>query len=166
MDCIDLKARFGERFRVRYEEAYRHQYGDGARVVDPWYMEVVCQHGCVYPHGGRRLAASTNSSGPVAKRLRAMPGVEVRQDGSDGVTVLFDVDLFEVVAEVIKPRRRRVLSESARRQLAEAGKKTQFKHGVQNAGEALVCVGSTQDDSQHLPEQTGAQNIVPERATR
>lgn len=37
-DCINLKKRFGDRFKVAYEESYYAQYGANARGEDPWYM--------------------------------------------------------------------------------------------------------------------------------
>ena len=45
MDCINLKERFGDRFKVAYEESYYAQHGPNARVEDPVYMILLCRHG-------------------------------------------------------------------------------------------------------------------------
>jgi hypothetical protein len=47
------------------------------------------------------------------------PCCELYQDGSDGVTVLFDVADFDQMAAIIRPRRRRRLSEARRLACAE-----------------------------------------------
>jgi hypothetical protein len=53
--CIDLRERFGTRYRVRKE-------ADGATWYDTpepervWLFEVPCRSGVVYPHGGEILA--------------------------------------------------------------------------------------------------------------
>jgi hypothetical protein len=139
-NCIDLAERFGNRFRVTYEPAYQAEHGPRAWVNDPWLKIIPCQHGHIFPWGGTRLAAASNTVGPTAKTLRGLPWVEVAQDGSDGTTVVFDVSRFEEIAEIMKPKRKRVLSDEAKRRLAEAGTKTQFRHGIRIAPENAVCV--------------------------
>ena len=114
---IDLKARFGRRFKVRYSEDYHAQYGPRAITVDPWYMVLPCIGGEVYPHGGDRLAAFLRS-GPRAEALKRLPCVQVKTVGSDGATVLFPVDVFDQLVKIIRPRRRRRLSEAQRRACA------------------------------------------------
>ena len=58
--------------------------------------------------------ASTNRLGSVANRLKALAFTEVVQEGSDGVNVLFDLEHFDEVARVMKPRKRRRLSPAER----------------------------------------------------
>ena len=67
------------------------------------------------PVGRSTLAAVTNKAGPIARKLAALPGVTLWQDGSDGVTVLFDVSDFAAVAQIMHPRRCRRLSPEQRR---------------------------------------------------
>ncbi len=69
--CINLKERYGTRFKVVYEESYGVDRGERGRTEDPWLMILLCDHGHIYLHGGDMLAASTNKRGSVAKRLRA-----------------------------------------------------------------------------------------------
>jgi hypothetical protein len=68
------------------------------------------------------LAAVTNKAGPTARKLAALPGVTLWQDGSDGVTVLFDLAQFAEVAKLMHPRRRRRLDLTAA-QRAEIGRR-------------------------------------------
>ena len=142
MKCVNLKERFGKRFKVGYEESYYVEHGDQAWVDDPWLQMILCRYGHVFPHGGNMLAASTDKAGRTARKLKALPGVIVHQDGDDGVTVLFPMERFDEVAAIMLPKRRRRLSEAAKVRLVEAGAKTRFQHGVRSRKSSAVCVGS------------------------
>ena len=136
MDCINLRERFGDRFKVAYEESYYAQYGPNARIEDPCLMIIPCPTGHICPGGVGRLMACTDSAGSIAKRLKALDFTTVVQDGSDGVNVMFPVEEFAEVATVMKPRRRRRLSEQQRQNLLKASQDYWFKPGSQSAGAA------------------------------
>ena len=138
MDCINLKKRFGGRYRVVYEESYFVEHRLTARADDPWLQVLLCQHGHIYPHGRDVLAASTNTRGGIARKLAALDCTEVIQDGSDGVNARFDVRDFERVAELLKPRRRRRLTVEQRRAAAERLAKYAFKPARQSDSEARI----------------------------
>jgi hypothetical protein len=123
--CIDLKERFGRRFRLLYEESYTTE---NRRGHDPWLLTIVCRHGHIYPHGRDQLAASTNSRGPIAKRLAALPCVRVVQDGDDGINVVFHIDDFTTVAAIMKPKRRRKLTAEHKAKLTAAGRLALARH--------------------------------------
>ena len=143
MDCINLKERFGDRFKVKYEESYCVQYGENAWRDDPVLMVIPCENGHICPWGGSNLAACTNSAGRVANKLKALPFTEVAQDGDDGANVVFDVSHFDEVAEIMKPRRRRRLSEAARQAAGERLAKYQFRPAVGSPGADQNCVISS-----------------------
>jgi hypothetical protein len=124
--CVDLKAQFGDRFRITYEESYSADRGDGARAQDPWLLIMPCRYGRIYPHGGDLLGASTDRRGATARALAALPGVRVVQDGSDGINVTFPKAEFEAVAAIMKPKRRRVLTAEQRERLVAIGAKHRF----------------------------------------
>src|SRR4051812_13664113 len=105
--CLDLKERYGKRYRIDVDPAYYVQYGRNGRTYDPWFYQIQCKHGAIYAHGGAMLGSSTNCRGAVAGRLAALPCVRVVQDGTDGINAVFHVDDFAVVAALLKPRRRR-----------------------------------------------------------
>lgn len=118
-ECINLRDRFGDVYRVEYEPSYYVEHGAHGRAHDPWLMIIRCQYGEVLPWGGTTLAASSDSRGRVANRLKALPFAAVAQDGDDGATVLFDIEHFDAVAEILKPRRRRRLTDAQRQRAAE-----------------------------------------------
>jgi hypothetical protein len=146
--CIDLAERFGQRYRVEYEESYFTQYGPRARVNDPWLKIIPCRAGHICPWGGSKLAAVTDKPGPTARKLAALPGTNLWQDGSDGATVLFDVALFPQVAKLMHPRRCRRLVPEQRAKLIEVGAKHRFRHGAGARGEGRPCVQSLPCDSE------------------
>ncbi|MGA2035031.1 MAG: hypothetical protein ABSG68_22505 [Thermoguttaceae bacterium] len=128
---MNLRERFGRRYRVEYEESYFAQYGLNARVDDPWLQIIPCQYGHIYPWGVDRLAASTDRRGGVARRIAALAFIEVWQDGDDGITALFPLDKFDEVAALMKPRRRRQMTEEQRRAAVERLAKYAFTHARQ-----------------------------------
>lgn len=121
-ECLDLAERFGRRYRIECEESYFAQYVPRARVNDPWLKVISCRAGHIFPWGESTLAAATDKAGSVARKLADLPGATVRQDGSDGITVTFDVADFPQVAKLMRPRRARQLSLTAA-QRAEIGRR-------------------------------------------
>ena len=136
--CINLKAHFGDTYRVEYEASYHADRGENARSEDPWLMVIPCQHGHIYPHGRDVLAASTNTRGGIARKLAALDCTTVVQDGSDGINATFHVRDFERVAELMKPKRRRRLTVEQRRAAAERLAKYAFKPAGQSDSEAQI----------------------------
>ena len=151
MDCINLKDRFGGRYRVVYEESYFAEHGQTARADDPWLQVLLCQHGHIYPHGGELLAAATDKRGGIAKKLAALDCTTVVQDGSDGANVVFPVEHFDEVARIMKARKRRRLSPEHRRKLTEAAAKYRLTRGSEAANSALECDSGVAPVSLDLP---------------
>ena len=94
-NCINLRERFGRRFRIDREESY-------GRTDDPWLLLVRCKFGHIFPNGGNVLAASVDGHPNVAAVLRRLPCCRIHQDGDFGeLTVLFDVADFAKVAKIM-----------------------------------------------------------------
>src|SRR4029078_10284998 len=102
------------------------------RHYDPWLLTIPCRLGHIYVHGGGFLGASTNRRGPVANQLARISGVRVVQDGDDGVNVVFHVDLFTQVAAIMKPKRRRRLSDQQKAERAERLRNYRFSAASQS----------------------------------
>jgi hypothetical protein len=117
-DCIDLLECFGDKYRVEYDASYDPK-GKHHDNRDPWFMVVPCRFGTIYPCGGDALAAEVLHHPGAAKKLRALPGVTVFTEGDDGVTFRFPAALFDQVAGVLRPRKRRRQSDEQRRASAE-----------------------------------------------
>jgi hypothetical protein len=129
--CINLRERFGDRYRIGHDPA-AETWGERD---DPWMMTIPCVNGTIYPHGGSRLAAECY--GPTARKLKAIAGVTVHQQGDREWTMLFDVSLFDQVAEIMKPRKRRHLSPERARAIGSgtAYKRLENAPGTGQAGE-------------------------------
>src|SRR5262249_17533956 len=99
--CLNLRALFGDKFRISHDEA-----ADSS--ADPWMQTIPCRGGVtIYPHGGDVLAVEIDRPPGVAKRVAAIPGARIHQDGgwAGEMTFLFPVELFDLVAAVVKPKR-------------------------------------------------------------
>jgi len=129
MNVVNLKRRFGHRYRMESEESYNSEHGEHGRAEDPWLMIIPAQHRHFYPQGEDTLAFATDKSGSIAESLRKLDFAEILQDGDDGVNIAFPVERFEEVASIVKPKRRRRLSEQHKCRLLEAGRSHRFGGG-------------------------------------
>jgi hypothetical protein len=157
MECINLREQFGRRFRVEYEESFSAEHGQGGRTQEPWLMVILCRYGHIYPHGGNLLAASIDGHPNVAGILRRLPCCHVIQDGDFGeLTVVFDAADFSKIAKIIRPRRRRQVTEAQRVELL-ARLRTPRAEGdyrpTQGHPIACVCDSDTSNDSEVVTEQ-------------
>jgi hypothetical protein len=133
--CINLLALFGRDYRITFDPAY-DPFHVPKDKLDPWMMQIPCERGIIYPFGGDRLAVEIDYRGPTARAVGALPGVVLHQDGDREKTFLFPLALFDKVAALVQPRKRRRLSPERRAALAEANAATRFRpqHGVQGNG--------------------------------
>jgi len=112
--CPNLSELYGDVYRIsRDPSADSHD--------DPWMLQIPCQRGVIYPHGPNTIAVEVDGRPKIAKRIAAIQGIRLHQDGDDEKTFTFDVSLFEQVAEIEKPRKRRHLSDEHREKLTTAG---------------------------------------------
>lgn len=111
--CINLLAEFGDRFQIVFDEAYEPRHVPRDRL-DPWFMQLPCQRGCIVPWGGETLAAEVEARPITARRLAACGVCDLCRDGDNEQTYLFELADFETVAAILRPRRRRQVSYSQR----------------------------------------------------
>jgi hypothetical protein len=130
---MNLKRTYGHTYQIKTEE--------GGDKKDPTAWIIPGKYGHIYVHGAHILGVATNNAGRIAKLLAAMPGVFVRQDGSDGINAIFAPSEFEAVADIIqcrKKRKRRPLSPEAKARLLKIG----AEHRFQSAGAPSASEGS------------------------
>jgi hypothetical protein len=114
--CPNLKELFGDRYRIGHDSAADKP----SERKDPWLTTIPCRGGVViYPHGANVLAVEIDFRPNLAKRLAAIPGVRLHQCGDREKTFLFPVDLFDKVAELVRPKRKRRWNEEDRKAQAE-----------------------------------------------
>ena len=104
MKPIDLEVEFGRRWRIELDESA------GGRRKDPWLFTIPCRNGHLFPAGPDLIGAATNRPGAIVRKLRAIPGVVVEADGTDGANVVFSRAAIRYVARVMKPRSCRKLT--------------------------------------------------------
>jgi hypothetical protein len=90
--------------------------------------------GFVAPWGGRSLLACTRSAATSRRLLAAVPGAAVAQDGADGQNVSFGAEHLQVVAGLLRLRKRRRLSDGNKQ--AAAGRLRPFAFTPGTAAQA------------------------------
>ena len=121
-DCVNLRETFGNRWRIGWDSAYdpRHVAKEDR---DPRMMEIRCKGGItIYPQGSTKLAVECDYHPQIARQLGSIPGVKLTQDGDHEKTFVFDVSLFDHVAAIVNPKRKRQLTEENRARLVATGK--------------------------------------------
>ena len=143
--CINLHERFGSKYRITFDEAYDPSHRPGDKL-DPWYMEIPCRRGTVYPQGGNRLAVMVDGYRGLVKQMRQLPYLEIVQDGQSEATFVFDVADFDKVAELVKPWRKPRMSDEQR--LAAADRLREFRFQPGRVTATPLVNGSRNDDPQ------------------
>ncbi len=107
-----------------------------------WVCLPECRYGLIYPQGGEILQAFTDRS-RIAAKLQALACVlSVR--GSAETVVTFHVDHIQEVFAVLKPCRRRQVSEGERVRLREMGTAALVRYRAnRNVGSDLTALEST-----------------------
>jgi len=159
MTCIDLQQRFGRRYRIGWEAggATRFQWPEAERL---WLMELRCRYGMVYPHGGEILAAVGRGPRTCAK-LRALPCV-LSARGDLETVVTFHVDHIEQVLAILKPYRRRQVSEAEKERLTAMGERFRFggTAGVQSDFRTLESTNAGRNEGQATYPSPALQNVT------
>lgn len=142
MNCPNLRELYGERYKVVIEE--------NLPTKDPWYFTIPCRSAHICPWGPNLLGVCTSGRGSVAKRLLELPFITVEQDGGGGLNLSFDPKYFDSVAQIVKPCRRRRLSEAQRRAGADRLRRFQFKPAAQSPNSTRESPAGPQRVSEHV----------------
>lgn len=113
MKPINLKEMLGKRYRITWDEAKEPK-----TKADPWLMQIPCRYGMIYPYGGKLLAVECDYHPGLGRRLRDL-GLVLSQGGDQEKTFLFPMERFEEVAAIVKPKKKRQLTEEQRKMAQE-----------------------------------------------
>jgi len=113
MNCIILRNRFGDRYLITFDPAYdpRHR---PKKSLDPRMTIIPCRYGEIYPFGGTELVVEVVARSRLKLRLSQLPAVRIHQDADDVCSFVFDANDFAEIAEIVRPRRRRIASDRQR----------------------------------------------------
>ena len=109
---IDLWRTFGDEFKITVDPSCTN--GMLRTDLDPWYFQIPCKYGTIWPWGRRQIAIDIDYHDQIANKVRAIPGVWAAHDGDREKTLVFDVSLFRQIANIVLPRKRRRLSADQR----------------------------------------------------
>jgi hypothetical protein len=110
-----------KRYRVFVDESYEAEKEDG-KMANLWrYYELRGNFGILYPFSETELAVTITSSRIAQKATRKVLGWQVIQNGDDETTLKLQNKDFEAAVDLIRPRKRRLVSPETARRLAEMG---------------------------------------------
>lgn len=114
MNQIDLQAQYGKVYKITVDPAAR-----GQRKIDPMYWVIQCKCGEIYPHGQGQLAVMVTGK-KLANKMKQLDFLEIVQNCRDVIVFKFSVANFELVTEIVKPRKKRQLSSQVARKMGVA----------------------------------------------
>src|SRR5436190_13981300 len=98
---IDLCTIAGNRYRLDHDPSHK-----GRGAPDAWLLTIPAQHGHFYPHSAELFGFATKSR-QAGLTIAKLPGVEIWQDGADGMNLVFPASQFAKVAAIVRPKRKR-----------------------------------------------------------
>jgi len=128
--AVDLKKDYGDRYKIALDPAGQDEY-NGKR--DPWMYIIPCKYGNIYPYSAKGdkpelLGFWCTGSGKRQQIKEQFPHFKVHSWSDDGEAIfLFPRSDLDALAELAKPRRKRVVSAEERERLAAIGKKSLSK---------------------------------------
>lgn len=131
-ECVNLRERFAQRFKIEFDPAYdpANRHRDN---LDPWAMLLPLRGGCIFPYGGGMLAVEVDGRPILKRKLAGLACTTIIQDGDGGFgSFAFAVEDFEAVADLVKPRRRRRMTE--RQRAAAASRLRPFRFRTSGSG--------------------------------
>jgi hypothetical protein len=152
MNCLNLMNMVGDKYPITFDPAYSARNVPRAKL-DAGMMELVCRGRgvTIYPYGGDILAVEVDRRPSIAAKLKTIEGLKLHQDGDVEKTFLFNVALFEQVAEVVKPRRKRQVSDERRQELVSYGRRYGFGAQKSTLERAQTPSGDSQTINSKLP---------------
>lgn len=115
---IDLKANYGDRFRVKKNEC-----GD----------QLICHKwGHFYSHSATELACFVKGNNKFNRIQKQFPEIRITQRGDEEIIFVFAPELFPAIAKALKASRKREISDAERKRLAHMGRAYRF--GLGNHG--------------------------------
>ena len=115
---LNLKEMYADRYRIELDES---ALCPSESENNPWYFQIPCKYGHVYPVSDKLLAFYCSGPRIVARLHADHPELETPQWGDKEAVFLFPPEMIETIAQYAKPRRKRQLSEKRQKQLSEQG---------------------------------------------
>lgn len=133
MEPIDLKRIAKERYwKIAAED--HSEYPAHYKCVDPWMVIVPCQFGHLYAYGKEKVGIAAESATAVSRLLEA--GFTSHQPGHDEANFWCLESQLDKVAEIMRPRKRRRVTEAnreaARKRIAEWNSRRRDTHPADN----------------------------------
>ena len=111
--CINLLDVFEHWYRITFEDGY-DPANVPRRCLDPWLMRIPCRYGEISVAGGKTLCWSCDEHPKIRNRVAALDRVEILTVGDRDLTVHFDVTDFDLIAGIVRPKKKPGMSAAER----------------------------------------------------
>ncbi len=128
---IDLEKKFGKKHRISMDEAWFVETAESNpdKTKDkPWYYEISGKYGTIYPKGADTLAVRITANrikGRIMAKHKNVLSLYI--EAADESIFLFNPDNFEIVARLIKARRRRQITKNELLRLRKISRLVHYK---------------------------------------
>jgi site-specific DNA-adenine methylase len=131
---IDLNKLYGKKYRMFMDEAWYIETAESNpdKMKDRhWYYEIRGKYGKIYLYGVDKLAVMI-----TANRIKSRIKTEYKDilslylEAEDESIFLFDPEYFEVVAKIIKAKKKRQITDEQRYLIIERTKKYRFQRST------------------------------------
>lgn len=110
---MDLETKYGKKFRVYVDDAYRAEDTPN-KSSEKWrYLELRGKYGYIYPYSSNQLAVAITGPKIAAKFVRR-GGWKILQDGEDATVFLIPDEDLSLAFSTLKLFRKKVLSDEDR----------------------------------------------------
>jgi hypothetical protein len=124
-DPLNLRKLYGDKYKITLDES---AFCPGESKKNPWYFQVACKYGVVYPYSNKELAFYCESQKIRDRLHREHPEIKVVNWSDDGEAIfIFDPKKFDLIANYAWPRKRRRLSEEHKKKLINSSLCFRFK---------------------------------------
>jgi hypothetical protein len=131
---VDLKKQYGKKYRIFTDEAWAAEdsQSNPDKVKDkPWYYEIRGKYGVIYLYGDNKLAVRITGN-----RIKSRIKTEYKDilslyiEAENESIFLFNPENFEIVAGLIKARRKKQISEQERLRLRSISGLAHYKKQI------------------------------------
>ncbi len=146
---VDLKKQYGKKYRIFMDEAWdaEDSHSNPDKVKDkPWYYEIRGKYGTVYLYGTNKLAVRITGN-RIKNRIKAEYAdiLSLYLEAEDESIFLFSPDNFEIVAKLIKAKRKRQITEEQRKLIIERTKEYRFQRSKMADNGSNSCANVLSD---------------------
>jgi len=124
---IDIKKLYGNKYRIEFDPSYEK----GLNKIE--FYIIPCKYGYIYAYSEEYLVFYCTGKKIKNKLHSDHSEIEMRNESDNGEAMfIFKEELFNIIAEYARPKRKKVLSENNKIRFIQAGREALKKYRNNN----------------------------------